>query len=435
MAANYEQWTAEDALKFFKEASQQGEIVAERVLQPVPSENELIRAKFSKDEIEQYRNTGLQAIASNKVAVLVLCGGQATRLGADRPKGIFDLGLPEPYSTLLAHQAAQILRLKELANKSASHSSSRLFWYVMVSKSTHAAVAEYLSKLDFPQEDIVVFEQAEIPAFDFEGRLFRQVDGSVFTAPNGNGGIYEALQPLLPGMQARGIEYVHTYCVDNVLCRVGDPIFIGAAATKKADCMAKVVEKKTVDEKVGVCCLLNNKPAVVEYTELPEDLASQKENDKLLFRAGSIANHVFSLDFLKRVCALDLPYHIAQKKIPYIDQNNQLQKPDVVNGVKFERFIFDVFPYSQRFFVYEVERNDEFSPLKNADSAQVDCPSTCRKDLVELHKRWLKNSNVDLNSTPIHLISPTFSYDGEDINVDTVKSALEKNPQAKWICL
>lgn len=382
-------------------------------------------------------------MSKGELGVLVLSGGQATRLGADRPKGTFPLGLDSPFGTLLEMQAAQIVRLKTMAKQLFPDSTPRLVWYVMVSKSTNKAISEHLDSLcetyGLPREDVVVFEQKEIPAFDFEGRRIEQKDGNVFMAPSksrageksctdGNGGIYEALRDYLPELEGRGVKYMHIYCVDNILNRVGDPVFVGAAIKHGADCAAKVVEKRAPEEKVGVICYLDGRPTVVEYSELPAALAQRRTADgaKLLFRAGSIANHFLSVAFLREACALQLPYHIAKKKIPFFDRASQAEvRPSTENGVKLERFIFDVFSIAKwvrssrterrcrNFLVFQVERQEEFSPLKNPDSAGVDCLSTCVRDLRLLHSGWLRKAGLDAQAG---LVDPRRSYEGEQLH-------------------
>ncbi|CAD5225846.1 unnamed protein product [Bursaphelenchus xylophilus] len=390
----------------------------------IPKDRYLVKPEYANErEKMKDQAKGMEAISKGELCVLVLCGGQATRLGADRPKGTFELGLEKPFNTLLRYQAAQIVRLKELAKNRYPSSDPKILWYIMVSKSTHKAIKEHIddlcTDLDFPRDDIVIFEQQEIPAFSFEGKKFLQKDGTYFMAPNGNGGLYDSLRPHLSELESSGVRYVHVYCVDNILCRVGDPIFLSKFIEKEADCAAKVVEKKVPSEKVGVICLENGKPTVVEYTELPKELAAERTDDgKLKYRAGSIANHLFSLDFLKEACQLHLPYHIARKKIPFYDPVMDMVFHKTINrenGVKLERFIFDVFPASKNFLVFQVERSDEFSPLKNPDSAGVDCPSTCRRDLSNLHAKWLQQAGIILEKE-ILFISPLRTYDGEGLS-------------------
>jgi UDP-N-acetylglucosamine pyrophosphorylase len=93
------------------------------------------------------------------------------------------------------------------------------------------------------------------------------------------------------------------------------------------------------------------------------------EDQQLTFRAGNICNHYFTVEFLEKVCSLELPYHVAKKKIPTVNDDGELIKPETPNGIKLEKFIFDVFAFAKKFALLEVDREDEFSPLKNSDKA------------------------------------------------------------------
>lgn len=170
---------------------------------------------------------------------------------------------------------------------------------------------------------------------------------------DGNGGIYNAIRPMLPMLEEKGLRYFHVFSVDNILCKVADPHFIGASIAHKADCSAKIVEKKEPNEAVGNICLENGRVRVVEYSEITKEMAERRDAtnpEKLYLRAGSIANHIFRIDFLKDICndASKLPYHVARKKIPYVDLvSGELVRPTEPNGIKLELFIFDSFPYSK----------------------------------------------------------------------------------------
>ena len=232
-----------------------------------------------------------------------------------------------------------------------------------------------------------------MPCLDNSGKILLDSKSSVAVAPDGNGGLYAALlkptsqgQPsVLESLKARGIDYLHTYGVDNCLVRVADPIFIGYCLAKGSDCAVKVVRKTSPDESVGVVALRNQKWSVVEYSEIPPALSHQRVDptdpaSDLLFRAANIANHFFTRAFLERVHSFEaaMPFHIARKKIPHLDlATSELVKPTKPNGMKLELFIFDVFPFAERMAVLEVERKHLFSPLKNAPHTGVDDPQTC----------------------------------------------------------
>ena len=243
-------------------------------------------------------------------------------------------------------------------------------------------------------------------------------------APDGNGGIYQALltSNARTDMRKRGIEHVHAYCVDNCLVRVADPVFIGFAASKNVDIATKVVRKRNANEPVGLILLRNGKPDVVEYSEIDKELAEEKDpkqHDVLKFRAANIVNHYYSFRFLESIedWSHELPHHVARKKIPYVDtQSGDTIKPERPNGIKLEQFVFDVFPFLslEQFASLEVDRKDEFSPLKNARGTGEDDPDTSRKDILDQGTRWVKAAGTTViseNDTGDEVeVSPLISY-------------------------
>lgn len=225
---------------------------------------------------------------------------------------------------------------------------------------------------------------------------------------------------MIQSLNERGIKYSHCYCVDNSLARVADPVFIGYCASRNTDCGIKVVPKSMPEEPVGVVARRNGKYGVVEYSEISTELANQRQdNGKLAFGAANIANHFFSTDFLERVptFACELQYHVANKKIPYIDtETGDLVKPTKPNGIKLERFVFDVFGHSKAFSVLQVDRSDEFSPLKNGPGAGIDCPETSRADILSQAERFIKKAGGHYKDAQIKVeISPLLSYGGEKL--------------------
>ena len=247
----------------------------------------------------------------------------------------------------------------------------------------------------------------------------------VAVAPDGNGGIYQALlmSSVRTDMRKRGIEHIHAYCVDNCLVKVADPVFIGFAATKDVDIATKVVRKRSAKEPVGLILLKYGKPDVVEYSEIDEATAEAidpKQPGVLKFRAANIVNHYYSFRFLETIeeWVHQLPHHVARKKIPYIDTDNgKTVKPEKPNGIKLEQFVFDVFPRLslEKFASLEVKREDEFSPLKNARGTGEDDPDTSKKDILNQGTRWIESaggtviSEEEIGVTGVE-ISPLISY-------------------------
>jgi UDP-N-acetylglucosamine/UDP-N-acetylgalactosamine diphosphorylase len=280
------------------------------------------------------------------------------------------------------------------------------------------------------KEDVLMFEQGSLPCFDFEGKILLDEKHRVAKAPDGNGGLYRALRDrgVLDDMEKRGIEHLHAHSVDNILIKVADPVFIGCCATSNSDCAAKVVQKSHPHEAVGVVCIVDGKYQVVEYSEITDATAERTNSDgQLTFNAGNICNHYFSRKFLQKIGSefeKDLKLHVAKKKIPYIDSaTGERIKPDIPNGIKIEKFVFDVFEYCENFLTMEVLRDEEFSALKNADSAGKDCPSSARKDLFRLHKRYFEESGGVVDGDEF---SPLLTYAGEGI-ADLVKGKTFKN--------
>ncbi|CAG8449538.1 6132_t:CDS:2 [Ambispora gerdemannii] len=402
-------------------------------LEPLPEE--VFDSVLSADEvkIKDWESLGLQLIAENKVAVILMAGGQGTRLGSSAPKGCYDIRLPSAKS-LFQLQAERILRLQKYAQEITKTTSKVVIpWYVMTSGPTRSATESFFKEHNFfglQEENVIFFEQGTLPALTNDGKIFLENKSKLAIAPDGNGGIYAALryEGILNSLKTRNISYVHAYCVDNCLVRVADPIFIGHCVSKNADCGAKVVGKSSPDEPVGVIAIRNGKFNVVEYSEIDLTIASTTTaNGQLAYRAANIANHFYTVDFLNRVESFEneLEYHIAKKKIKHIDvTTGELVSPSKPNGMKLELFVFDVFPFTENMAVFEVDRKEEFSPLKNAPGTGVDDPETSRRDIISQHIRFVERaggkviagdgeSSTDLMNFEI---SPLVSYAGEGLD-------------------
>lgn len=375
-------------------------------------------------QLEKWRSIGLDATRRGEVAVLLMAGGQGTRLGSSAPKGCYDIGLPSGKS-LFQLQAERIRRLSQLAG------GARVPWYVMTSAPTRRDTEDFFQSHDYfglDAKDVIFFNQGVLPALSGEGKIMLATKSAIAVAPDGNGGLYAAIrQPLASGdnrsvlsdMQSRGIKYIHAYCVDNCLVRVADPVFVGYCIERGAACGAKVVRKEQPHESVGVLALRDGKFGVVEYSELSADKAEQRTSSgELAFRAANIANHFYNLDFLRSTEQMEskMAFHIARKKIPTVDlSSGEPVKPTEPNGMKLELFVFDVFPFTDNLGVLEVERKEEFSPLKNAPGTKSDNPATSRRDLLEQQRRWHVAAGADVAEQAELEISPLASYAGEGL--------------------
>lgn len=370
-----------------------------------------------------YWELGLKAIVEGEVAVVLMAGGQGTRLGSSEPKGCYDIGLPSGKS-LFQIQAEKILRLQDL-----SGTQHAIPWYVMTSVPTRAATEQFFAKHKFfglKPSQVTFFNQGTLPAFNLDGsKLLLGSPTELVASPDGNGGLYRAMRDndLLSDFAAKGIKHVYMYCVDNVLSKVADPAFIGFAIKHKFELATKAVRKRDAHESVGLIATKHGKPCVIEYSEISKELAeAQDANGLLKFRAANIVNHYYSVELLQREldnwCAT-LPYHVARKKIPlYDNKTKQFCKPSSPNGIKLEQFIFDVFPTVplDKFGCLEVERAEEFAPLKNGVGSSNDNPETSRAAYLSLGTSWLKAAGAEVASGVEVEVSGRMSFSGENLS-------------------
>lgn len=378
---------------------------------------------------------GLEAIREGRLAVVTLAGGQGTRLGSTAPKGCYRIGLPSGAS-LFELQARRLRKLVSLAGTTAH----ALPWYIMTSNATHAHTEAFFREQNYfglPMSSVRFFKQAELPAISEEGRLFLATKSCLALSPNGNGGIYAALERegILREMRSHGIEYVHMFCVDNALVRPADPFFVGACLARGADCGIKSIMKVDPNESVGVLCRRSRSDGkavkgeeergesgimVAEYSELDPEWAAMRDTtgQNLLLNQANIANHLFTVEFLERVCqrGVSLPAHLAYKKIPSINMETGEPLAKAPMGYKLEYFIFDVLPWARRPLIFQGERSEEFAPLKNAPGAPADSPEYCVRMVSDLHRRWLVSAGAQVadEKEPIE-ISPELSYAGEGL--------------------
>jgi UDP-N-acetylglucosamine/UDP-N-acetylgalactosamine diphosphorylase len=347
-------------------------------IEPIPESRVSSVLDSKADDLESWYNSGLEHVANNRVGVVLMAGGQGTRLGSSAPKGCYNIGLPSKKS-LFQLQAERILKVQQLAAKANGKTEAVVPWYVMTSGPTRAPTEQFFKDNDYfglKQENVFVFEQGVLPCISNDGKIILESKSKVAVAPDGNGGLYSALisSGAVADMKKRGVQHLHAYCVDNCLVRVADPTFIGFAASRNVEIATKVVRKRNAKEAVGMIIEKDGHPDVIEYSEISEEMASEKDPhhaDLLKYRAANIVNHYYSYNFLESIphWAHRLPHHVARKKIPYIDlESGEIVKPQKPNGIKLEQFVFDCFAFLEmnKFACQEVRREDEFSPLKNA---------------------------------------------------------------------
>ena len=335
------------------------------------------------DKYKYYENIGKKAIKEGELAVVTMAGGQGTRLGHNGPNGTYDIGLD-------SHKSLFEL-LSDGIKEEAKKYGVTIPWFIMTSRENNKATIEFFEKhKDFgyqKDKNIFFFIQGELPMMDTEGKIFMGEDGLMKLAADGHGGIYESLVKtgMTQKMKELGVKWVFLGGVDNCLVKMVVPVLMGVAIDQQVTVACKSVVKANPHERVGVFCKRNGKPNVIEYTEITEDMAEARDKDgELLYGESHILCNLFSVDAVERMGANPLPYHVAFKKAKYIDKDGNLVEPDSPNAYKFEAFLFDAFGEVDEMAVLRVKRVEEFAPVKNADTAGVDCPKTAR----EVYKKF-----------------------------------------------
>ncbi|KAJ4366122.1 UDP-N-acetylglucosamine pyrophosphorylase [Neocucurbitaria cava] len=384
----------------------------ETKLEPLPENATSSVLDSSQENLDKWYSSGLDLIAENKVAVVLMAGGQGTRLGSSAPKGCFDIGLPSKKS-LFQLQGERIAKGAAAGGEEARQGER------------HCSVEN--NYFGLKKENVVIFEQGVLPCISNDGKILLESKSKVAVAPDGNGGLYQALiqSGVVQDMGKRGIQHIHAYCVDNCLVKVADPAFIGFSASKNVDIATKVVRKRNAKESVGLILQKNGKPDVVEYSEIStEDAEAKDPKDSELLK----------LPFLESIpeWAKKLPHHVARKKIPYVNtETGETVKPEKPNGIKLEQFVFDCFPFLtlEKFACMEVKREDEFSPLKNARGTGEDDPDTSKQDILTQGKKWVQAAGAIVVSEEQKdgiEVSPLISYGGEGL--DFLKNRTIKAP-------
>ncbi|MCC7407682.1 MAG: UTP--glucose-1-phosphate uridylyltransferase [Phycisphaeraceae bacterium] len=351
---------------------------------------------------DQARQLGIDLIRQGKVAAFTVAGGQGTRLGWNAPKGTFP-ATPIRKMPLFGCFAEYIRRVQDKYDTTVP-------WYIMTSPVNDAATRQFLEQqhhYGLDPANVMIFPQAMMPAVDMTtGKVLLESPASIALSPNGHGGSLKALFAggAIADMQQRGVEHISYIQVDNPMVRVVDPQFIGLHALDHAQMSSKMLPKAFPKEKLGNFCLDHGRMTVIEYSDLPDELAEQRlPNGQLRFLAGSIAIHAIRVDFVQwlntRPGGFGLTFHRAEKKVPSIDTaTGRPVQPDALNAVKLETFVFDALPMCDRSIIYETSRPDEFGPIKNADGH--DSPATSRQFQIERAARWLEAQGVKVPRLP-----------------------------------
>ena len=325
-------------------------------------------AAMELDEIrkrsDEFRRIGLDAIRAGKVGAVLLAGGMGTRLGSDNPKGMYNIGITK--------EVYIFQRIIENLLDVVNEAESWIHLFIMTSEKNNEATVNFLREKKFfgyNEEYVTFFTQEMAPAVDYNGKIFLETKSRMATSPNGNGGWFSSMLrcDVVKIAKEAGIEWLNTFAVDNVLQRIADPVFVGATINSGCTVGAKVVKKNAPDERVGVICLTDKHPSIVEYYELTDELMNAKnEKGEPAYYFGVILNYLFRLDELISIAKDKMPLHIVEKKISYYDDAlGKTVKPEKPNGYKFETLVLDMIQLSESCLPFEVVREKEFAPIKN----------------------------------------------------------------------
>lgn len=325
-------------------------------------------AAMELDEIrkrsDEFRRIGLDAIRAGKVGAVLLAGGMGTRLGSDNPKGMYNIGITK--------EVYIFQRIIENLLDVVNEAESWIHLFIMTSEKNNEATVNFLREKKFfgyNEEYVTFFTQEMAPAVDYNGKIFLETKSRMATSPNGNGGWFSSMLrcDVVKIAKEAGIEWLNTFAVDNVLQRIADPVFVGATINSGCTVGAKVVKKNAPDERVGVICLKDKHPSIVEYYELTDELMNAKnEKGEPAYYFGVILNYLFRLDELISIAKDKMPLHIVEKKISYYDDAlGKTVKPEKPNGYKFETLVLDMIQLSESCLPFEVVREKEFAPIKN----------------------------------------------------------------------
>ena len=369
---------------------------------------------------------GEQVLSEHRVAVLTVAGGQGTRLGFEGPKGTFEVS-PVSNKSLFQILAEKI----KAAEKRYGYS---IHWFIMTSDRNHNETLTFFGKRDsFGLRNVHFIKQGLMPAVDFNGKILLESPGVIAMHPDGHGGAFRAL--VSSGgcsiLEEQGIDVVNYTQVDNPLVNVIDPSFIGFHVKSNSEMSSRMVFKNFPEEKLGLFCSLNGRPYVLEYCDFAsEKFFREAAQENLLYKTGNAGIHILNRDFIKKLgventrCPLAL--HPVKKKIPTINDNGIPFDPEVPNGIKFEKFVFDALEFAQNPIVVEGNRKEIFSPVKN--SKGLDSPETCKKDQLRLFAKWLSEAGADI---------PTDATGEPPFNIEISPSFADNEREflRKWNCL
>ena len=329
--------------------------------------------KMSEEQKEELSKIGEKIIKNNQYAVVTMAGGQGTRLGFNGPKGTFKLDIGKNGKYIFEILIEKLKKAKEIYGV-------ELNWYIMTSIENNDETINFFKEhnyFDYPKEKIKFFKQKSLPIIDEEKNLLVDKNYNIKEASDGNGSVYKSLRltNMLEDMKQNGIKWVYICGVDNIMVNMVDSILLGLTIKNNMPSASKSVQKSYPEEKVGVFCKRNNRPTVIEYIDMTKEMVYEKNSSgELVYNQANFVSHLLSIDSIEKISLHDLNYHCAHKKNSYIDENLQEIVPDEPNTYKFETFVFDGFEYLNDMIIMSVNRDEEFSPIKNATG--VDSPET-----------------------------------------------------------
>jgi len=381
---------------------------------------EVERLPRTPDETERDQQAvrfGREALQQDRVAALVVAGGQGTRLGFDAPKGTFPI-TPVRNKTLFQVQAEKLLAARR-------RYGCRLPWLVMTSPTNDAETRAFFAEHDhfgLGEDSVHFFAQKVNPILSADGRMLLEQKGALMVGPDGHGGVFEALlaSGVLDALQEAGHDLISYFQVDNPLVPLADERFLGHHLAREADFSCKVIPKRDPSEGLGVAVLREGRPEIVEYIDLPQDMANERTPEgELRYLFGSIAVHIVGAGFARRMGGEKdaLPWHVARKKYAALDEQGQKSEQSPRECYKFERFVFDCLSHAGGCAFVEVDRADEFAPVKNAQGQ--DSPQSCREMMKAQWLRWLRAAGADTSAldAPDALleISPLYACDADEL--------------------
>lgn len=324
-------------------------------------------------DFEICSRAGIELLMDNKIGVIILAGGQGSRLGLDKPKGTLLLN----GKSLFEIHANKINNLTNTLNV-------KIPLYIMTSCNTHTDTIDFFEKNNYfnlQKGDVIFFQQGNNICFDISENIIIQGYNEKIpihaTCPNGSGGIYKAIHEsnVIHDFEKRGLKYIHIHNVDNILVKIANPLFMGYCEVNNLDVGSKICSKEDPNETVGIFCYKNEQPSIIEYYELSDEIRNiRKDNGSLVYNQANIAIYCLSIEFIRKTKDYNLPTHNAFKKIPFWDNKlNKLVKPEKENGFKPEYFIFDAFKYCEKskMRLLRINRESEFCPIKKNEDILI----------------------------------------------------------------